>query len=149
MSSSDPTGQQTTKFESLDIKLDVQYGPDPTLSLNPISPNSIGLFNKTQMVGETTMKQKFVCPFMGNPKPTYYWRVVSVAINKSEQTEANSKLKTLTVTDEFLPSESQEFPIPSDLFIGSYSLECKAKVGGMIEKFSDTVSFNLKMIGKL
>jgi hypothetical protein len=135
--------EQTKTYESLDIKLDVQYGPDPTLPLNPIPQSSFELFNKTQMVGDDIVKQKFICPFIGNPKPMYYWRVVSANTNGSTE---NTKLKTLTISDEFLPSDSQEFPIPSDLQVGAYAFECKAKVDGLIGKFSQTIRFNLNVI---
>lgn len=146
VSSTDPiTYQQTKTYESLDIKLDVQYGPDQTLPLDPIPVQSASLFNKTQMIGDAAVKQKFICPFIGNPAPLYYWRVVSVATNESTEIK-NNKLRVLTPSEEFSISDSQEFPIPSDLQVGSYSFECKAKVQGMIMKFSPVVSFNVQMI---
>ncbi len=135
--------EQTKTYESLDIKLDVQYGPDPTLPLNPIPQSSNDLFNKTQMVGYENVKQKFICPFIGNPQPIYYWRVVSVNTNESIQ---NPKLITLPTSEEFTMSDSQEFPIPTDLQVGKYVFECKAKVNGMIGKFSSTIRFNLNVI---
>lgn len=146
VSSTDPiTYQQTKTYESLDIKLDVQYGPDQTLPLDPIPFQSTSLFNKTQMVGDAAVKQKFICPFIGNPAPLYYWRVVSVATNESTKID-NKKLRLLTPSEEFSISDSQEFPVPSDLQVGSYSFECKAKVQGMVMKFSPVVKFNLEMI---
>lgn len=135
--------EQTKTYESLNIKLDVQYGPDPNTPLNPIPQSSFSLFNKTQMVGDVNVKQKFSCPFIGNPRPLFYWRVVSANTN---ETTVDSKLRTLRVSDEFMLSDSQELPIPSDLQVGSYVYECKAMVKGLIGKYSQVVTFNLKII---
>lgn len=134
--------QQTKAYESLDIKLDVQYGPDPTLPLESIPPTSMNLFNKTQMIGENS-NQKFVCPFIGNPSPIYYWRIVSVPTNG---TKSGPGTNTLTISTEFQPSDSKEYTVPNDFRVGSYSFECKAGVKGMIDRNSSVVRFNLKMI---
>ena len=134
---------KASTYESLKINLDVQYGPDATVPLVNTPSAYSNMFNKTQMVGDAVVKQKFVCPFIGNPAPLYYWRVVSVATNESTKM---SKLRLLTPTETFSISDSQEFPIPADLQVGSYSFECKAKVQGIVMRESPVVSFNLNMI---
>ena len=95
------------------------------------------------MVGDANVKQKFICPYIGNPTPMYYWRVV---IANTNETRENSKLRSLATSNEFMKSDSKEFPIPSDLQVGVYAFECKAKVDGLIGKFSQTIRFNLNMI---
>lgn len=131
--------QPTQTYQTFSATLDVQYGPDPTLPLNPIPKSYEYLFNKTIMVGTQT---NFTCPFNGNPTPNYYWRIVSSSVSGSAS--ANDSLSKST---DFSLS-SQDYTISRNLQVGSYVFECKAQVGGLVNNYSQTIQFSLTIIRK-
>ena len=125
--------QQTNTYEKLVTSVDINHGPD-------YSPSS-ATFNKTLILGQGTV---LTCPFVGNPTPSYYWRVVSV--NANNQTGASNR-RMLTPARDFSLS-SQDYNIPKDLQIGTYVFECKSFVAGLVNKESQTVQFHLSVIRK-
>ena len=135
--------KQPGPLETLNIKLDVQYGPDATLPLMPIPTSYAAMFNKTKTVNDN-LNTTFVCPFVGNPSPIYFWRVANVVLNGSDP-----KLVTLTPSSAFSQSTSNTFVILNNLQVGQYTFECKAQVAGIINQVSPTVQFNLNMLGML
>lgn len=128
--------QTTQMYSSMNVVLDVQYGPDATLPMNPIPQSYYYLFNKTIMVGSQV---NFTCPFMGNPMPNYYWRVVDSNSNASS---------SMTPTSDFSLS-SQDYTVSRNLQVGTYTFECKAQVLGLVNNFSQPIQFTLTVIRKL
>ncbi|CAF0904317.1 unnamed protein product [Brachionus calyciflorus] len=121
-------------LDSLISKLDVQYEPEMKLSSNQ-------QLNKTLIAGQG-VTAFFSCPFESNPSPQFEWRVKNVIYNSTDL--ANTKRLALAVND-FSRAE-KEFPIPKDLEIGFYQFECRAKVDGLVNKYSQIVTFNLNII---
>ena len=132
--------QQRGAYESLIIKLDINYGPETDPSFNLTSSN----YNKTIVVGSSQIIA-FTCPFSGNPTPNYYWRVASVSTDN--QTNLNEKVnrRQLTQTNGFSLS-TQAYTVPSNLQIGAYVFECYAQVGGLINNSSAVVQFRLNVL---
>jgi len=128
------TSQQVGSFESVNVKLDVQYGPEL------INGNG---FNRTAAVNDQK-NITFSCPFSGNPAPSFFWRVATVWFNNSD-----AKLVTLTPGGWSAASSSAQFTVQSNLQVGYYSFECRAFVAGLVNSYSPNVTFYLEMMAPL
>lgn len=129
--------QKSTPYERLIVKLDINYGPDLTSTFTQS-------LNKTIVVGSTTTVA-FACPFVGNPEPNFFWRIVSSDTDKLNKLDKTNK-RILTPTNFSL--SSKEYTVPSNLEVGTYVFECRAEVVGIINKISDPVQFYLNVIRK-
>jgi hypothetical protein len=152
---------KTDVYDELNIKLDMQYGPELEQSL--INQN------RTLIVGiNDKISVNFTCPFISKPDAIYYWRLsyVSYSSNstalKSSETKNESKYSsmipragTITSVKNRIRLSAEEFTIkervyslPMNLEIGSYIVECKAESSGVIRKVSEPVRFQLNIIRK-
>ena len=134
-----PSYQMNQSYQSLVVKIDLQYGPDPTQPLDNIPQY---LTNKTLISGLGS-QASFSCPFVGNPTPNFYWRVVSVEIDNNTNVLSNNRRLFTPTNESFL--SSHDYTIPRDLEVGNYVFECKAQVLGLLQQFSQPVLFNLRV----
>ena len=134
-----PLYQWNNTYQSLAVKIDLHFGPDPTQPLDNLPGY---LVNKTFITGSSP-QASFSCPFVGNPSPNYFWRVVSVQIENNTSL-LSSKRRVLTPTNESFLS-SQDYSIPRDIELGHYVFECKAQVLGLMNQFSQPVLFYLRV----
>lgn len=116
----------TNDIDRLNIKLDVHYGPVSLLQTLPLTE-----FNRTIKYGNSiTLK----CPYEGNPI-TYWWKIIN---------SPSSSSPSSVDTKEFLGE--REHLLSSTLTPGSYQYQCRAYIGGYIDKTLDSVLFNVNII---
>lgn len=124
-------------YDVLNFRLDVQY---PAV----FTPPPLDKVNRT-INANTSEVISFICPYDSSPAPQFEWRVASVNITSPDG--GISPKKRRLDTTQFLTS-TKEYVVPRDLDTGFYLFECRARTLGLIDKYSDTMQFNLNVIRK-
>ncbi|CAF1015220.1 unnamed protein product [Brachionus calyciflorus] len=123
-------------LNSLVSYVDIQYEPEMILT-----PNE--QLNKILIAGKVG-SEFFTCPFESNRSLQFEWKIKKILNEKINWSDEKDLFQTV---NDFILAE-KEFPISTNLEIGVYQFECRAKVNGLINKYSQVVTFNLNIIGK-
>jgi hypothetical protein len=131
-------------YESIIVKLNVNYGPD----IDPSFNSSMNSFNKT-IIASSSQSISFTCPFSGNPMPMFYWSVPSVSSSNDTQSKSSKyQQKQSSPTGFYLSTQVYTVPSKYTGTVGSYVFECYAAVGGLLNENSSVVQFYLNVLRK-
>lgn len=157
-------------YDRVGVYLDLQRGFGVENELNQNRTLIVGINDRLSV--------NFSCPFNAKPEPVYYWRLSYVSYvnttNEEQEKQAqqegsaesagasasngtrgyiprkflyNFVKRVKLVPDEFT-EQDRVYSLPENLEVGTYVVECKAQVPGIVSKFSDTVRFQLSIISK-